>query len=149
RHSLPRQLEWSLRSGTQYDGEMRVACIAYLIALLACGRVGFSEHVAGDANGDTDAMIGSANVIAHYALETPPAAGVFDDSGHGIDGACMSSSCPLVVPGHLGSAYRFDGGDDRLIIADSGRLDLVTGFTIALWVNPETVTTGCATAIAK
>jgi hypothetical protein len=72
---------------------------------------------------------GTANLVAHYALEN----NAQDSSGNGHHGTAVG--VPLYAAGIAGMAMDFDAFDDRI---DLGPLDVLgNGITLSLWLNPE------------
>jgi uncharacterized protein (TIGR03437 family) len=80
-----------------------------------------------------------SSVVAWYRAEQNGAdsAGVSD--GYALHGLSFA-------PGKVGSAFRFDGLDDRVVIPGSAALNVGEGggFAVELWVNPATLTSGKA-----
>lgn len=71
-------------------------------------------------------------------LDDDPADGVLDSAGtHAVT---CTSTCPQVVPGKFGSAYRFSGAQ-RLETPDAPELRPGTGFTAAAWVRLDALPT--------
>jgi hypothetical protein len=88
----------------------------------------------------------SAQLVARYALDDLAAGVVTDASGNNHHGMC--TTCPLVEAGKVGSAYRFDGGDQQIDVPPAAALDTVTrGVSAAAWVKldaPPPAIAGCA-----
>jgi hypothetical protein len=70
-------------------------------------------------------------LIAWYQMESLASGNAIDSTGHGHTGTC--TSCPLVVAGHSGSGFQFDG-TTRIDIGDGGAFD-TAAFTVAAWVE--------------
>ena len=75
----------------------------------------------------------STELVLHMKLDDDPGDGVLDSSWHQNDGNTAGSHVPVLAPGHLGQAYRFDGDDDYVQIPDDASLD-VDHITLAAWV---------------
>lgn len=70
-------------------------------------------------------------------MDDDPADGAEDASGFGHDALCEGESCPVSVPGQVGTAFHFDGADDHLVIPHHPELDTTEGFTVSVWFYPE------------
>ena len=88
----------------------------------------------------------SAQLVARYALDELAGGVVTDASGNNHHGMC--TACPLVEAGKVGSAYRFDGGDQQIDVPAAAAFDTVTrGISVAAWVKvdaPPPTIAGCA-----
>jgi len=60
-----------------------------------------------------------------------------DESGNGHDGTVNGPVLTTDRLGNADSAYRFDGSDDYIQIADSPLLDISQEFTIQAWIRPD------------
>src|SRR5688572_27458320 len=92
------------------------------------------------------ADVGNAAMLLHHAFDQVDGAGPFttpDSSGLGNTGSLVNMDNTNLVPGKVGNALRFDGGNssttaDRVEIAD-GDPDFdqtYSEFTFAAWVKP-------------
>jgi large repetitive protein len=70
-------------------------------------------------------------LIAWYRMDDLPGGVVPDASGHGHDGSC--TSCPEVMAGQIGGAYRFTL--DRIDVPAGGELETTAGFTVTAWIQ--------------
>lgn len=86
----------------------------------------------GSSNGpDRPADASDDGLIAWYQMDQPPDDGVIVDA-HGLaPGSC--EVCPSLEPGHIGSAYRFDGVADEVVVPARPELHPAAG-TVACWV---------------
>ena len=85
--------------------------------------------------------ISGGDLLAHWPLDDGSGVVASDQSGHGNDG--ISTGSPIWSDGQQGGALVFDGTDDFLRIDDPGAdwdLDITEALTIALWVNPRSLT---------
>ncbi|HTL31563.1 MAG TPA: LamG domain-containing protein [Kofleriaceae bacterium] len=118
-----------------------------LLALAACGRVGFDAREdgatmqMGDTGGPADATNLPSGLVAWYPLdETFTGSSIVKDiSGNHFDGTC--GNCPTSIAGHAGgSALHFDGSTTFLVADAAGTaLDFTADFTVAAWVMPNRV----------
>jgi hypothetical protein len=116
-----------------------------LLALAACGRVGFDAREdgatmqMGDTGGPADATNLPSGLVAWYPLdETFTGSSIVKDiSGNHFDGTC--GNCPTSIAGHAGgSALHFDGSTTFLVADAAGTaLDFTADFTIE-WRPPQT-----------
>jgi len=77
-------------------------------------------------------------LVASYPFDTSP---VTDTTG-GHHGMCTNPQCPTLEAGHIGSAARFDGVDDRIEIASAADFDTAAGFTVTFWMRLD-ILDGC------
>jgi hypothetical protein len=112
-------------------------------AALACvvtGACGFSAPRGAGPDGEVAPGDGGAiddGLIAWYRMDQLVDAAE-DATGHGHLGTC--TSCPEVVPGRIGSGFRF-GGNVRIDVASAADLRLTSGFTVALWLSFDVIPT--------
>jgi Concanavalin A-like lectin/glucanases superfamily len=76
-------------------------------------------------------------LIAWYTMDTLGVMQAHDETGHGHDATC--TICPTLVAGKIGNGFHFDG-TERFDVADAGNAFDTAGFTVATWVNFETMT---------
>src|SRR5262245_18539231 len=95
-----------------YDQAVRVL----LLVLVACG--GTSTN---------------AQLVAWYRFDDLVAGRVTDASGNNHDGAC--TSCPSLEAGKLGSAFRFNGGDQQIDVPPNPAFATTRGLSAAAWVK--------------
>lgn len=108
---------------------------------LVLGACGFSAPGALDPAGDDapgdDAPAGGDTLddglIAWYPMDRLAGSTVEDATGRGHTGTC--ATCPAVVPGRLGSGFRFGGPNARIDVPSMADLRLTSGFTVALWLS--------------
>jgi hypothetical protein len=137
----------------------RAIAIASVVILTSCGRWSFdvvdaagmdAPGIDADAPGpDADAggIAAITGLVAWYAMDVDPSAGsVMDGSPNHLDGRCTVGTCPGVVSGKIGMAYEFDGAKQHITVADDGRLQQTTGFTVMAWVRRSG---GNMTAVSK
>lgn len=122
-----------------------------LVALaLGCGRANFDP--VGDGR-EPDAV----TVMDGRTIPAAPVVWLSMDSSPPVDMAGAHTvncgTCPTPVPGVRGGALRFDGSQDSfLTIPYTPDLDASAGYTVAAWLQLETVPTGnnnYACAISK
>jgi hypothetical protein len=109
----------------------------WVVALAACGRVGFdarsdaSSGAPSDAPGAVDVSADAlpADLIAYFPLD-----GDLTDLVGGPAGTC--TTCPTPVAGHRGMAMHFDGAAACVTIADVGQLS-PANLTISIWANED------------
>jgi hypothetical protein len=77
-----------------------------------------------DGYGDTAQDTGSNNLDGNL--------------GGGTSCPAASSTCPTWTSGKIDKALSFDGGD-YVEVSDNAALDITGDFTIALWINPTTL----------
>lgn len=87
-----------------------------------------------------DAPPPDPTLIAHWKLDDDPTDGsVLDSTGNGHDGLCGGVTCPALVTGIKGGAYRFDPAHpDVIVVPDSTAFRGV--FTIAAWMYTDNTT---------
>lgn len=74
-------------------------------------------------------------LIAHWEFDDAPENGALDSSGRGHTATCVAA-CPALVPGKIGSGYRFDPTlDHALIVPDDA--DFRGNFTLAAWIYAD------------
>ena len=71
------------------------------------------------------------DLLGHWTFDAPRDNVAKDASSHGRDAKVDG---PAVVEGKLGSALRFDGKDDYVVLGDLGEFDAVT---VAFWLKAE------------
>ncbi len=80
-----------------------------------------------------------AGAVGWWSFDAVSGAAVADDSGRGNAATALGGA--TTTAGVRGSALRLDGVDDRVVVADSGSLDLTGPFSLSLWVRPDRVAT--------
>lgn len=108
------------------------------IALMGCGRVGFdatAERLTDAPNVvDTPADAFAVPVLlAYFPFDDDPTDGV-DNRAIGAGLAACASTCPTLVAGVNGSAYKFNGTTDAIRYPDQVALHTQTG-TVAMWIR--------------
>lgn len=100
-----------------------------LVLLAACGRIGF------DVTSDSPVGTLDDGLVAFYPMEdNTVGARILDATGHGLDGLCSTGmSCFARTAGVNGSAIEVTG-PGTLLVADSPRLHLDSGFTVSVWL---------------
>ena len=73
-----------------------------------------------------------AGLVAYYPFN----GNAHDESGNGHDGTVYGPVLTTDRLGQTNTAYRFDGRDDYIQVADRDDLDLVDDFTISAWICP-------------
>ena len=93
-----------------------------LVVLVAC-----------DTGGPPDF---SAQLVAHYTMDSAMGGTVADTSGSHYDGMC--TVCPTAEAGKFGGALRFDGGDQQVDVPSLAAFDYVArGFSASAWVKVD------------
>lgn len=97
--------------------------------------------------------------VAYYALDksswTGAAGEVVDDSGNGLDGqsfngAFTDDTTPAVAGSPGTCRYGvFDGTNQYVNVPDNALLDMTGEFTVAAWINPDTLTAALMTIVSK
>lgn len=80
----------------------------------------------------------TAGLVAWYPMDSLAAGATPDATGSGHTATCAGSSCPTLVPGHLGMAVQFDGSTQFLQVSDHPDFHL-GAYTFAVWVEPQRV----------
>lgn len=132
---------------------MRAALLLALLPLAACDRVFGLQRLPErevDAAADTgpDSQAGG-DLLAWYTLDAVEGGTLIRDaSGNGNHATC--TSCPTVVLGRQGMAMHFDGLS-TIARAPSTGLMTPDGFTIAMWLKVDTLTTDvrCMTSFVR
>ena len=109
------------------------------LACVVIGACGFSSPRGAGPDGAVAPGDGAAlddGLIAWYRMDQLVADAAEDATGHGHRGTC--TSCPAVVPGRIGSGFRF-GGNARIDVASAADLRLTSGFTVALWLSFDVI----------
>lgn len=110
-----------------------------IVALIGCGRVGFSPVDTASATSDAaldsgappaDALPGGIGVW--FPLEETGTPSTFADVISGVAGSCTAGTCPIPAAGRHGGGMRFDGVDDCIVIPDLGQLSFPL-VTISIW----------------
>lgn len=70
-------------------------------------------------------------LVVHYPFDGD----AVDASGNGLHGVIVGAVPAADRKGNTDSAYAFDGVDDRVVVPDDAKLNLVTGITITAWVK--------------
>ena len=110
----------------------------WLLALCGCDKL-FSI----DSFAPIDARPPIPSAVASYPMESVGSAAVHcmtDATDHGHFGNCISGM-PLVVPGRVGMAYKFDGMV-QIHVPDAPELD-PPEFTVSFWAKLATSMGGC------
>jgi len=123
-------------------------CLDACDVMCGCGAesgFGPNDQAQIEAYRDTRTCLGSLypELVAHYRLDEPGGTVAADATGNGHD-ATLSGAPLLNRPGAAsgtGSAVHFDGQDDRGATPAAPMLDrLSNNFSLAAWVNPDTLT---------
>jgi hypothetical protein len=107
-----------------------------VVLAIGCGRAHF-DAISGDATTAMDAA-GLSGLVVWFDFETPPGA-VIPDIVSGHPGSC--TTCPVLVPGHRGQGYMFNGVDACIFVPDVGQL-AYPAFTLSVWSNRASSGTG-------
>jgi hypothetical protein len=126
--TAPYSFTWDTRS-TSNGAKMLAA-----VARDAAGNETTSAYVNVNVNNTTSPPTG---LVAAYGFDEGSGASVADASGNGNGGSI--SDATWTTGGRFGSALSFDGASDMVTIADSPSLDLTTGMTLEVWVNPRSL----------
>ncbi|HEX5060762.1 MAG TPA: LamG domain-containing protein [Kofleriaceae bacterium] len=90
-----------------------------LVVLVACDTGGPPDY--------------SAQLVAHYTMDSGTGGTVADSSGNHYDGMC--TVCPTAEAGKVGGALRFNGGDQQVDVPSLAAFDYVArGFSASAWV---------------
>ena len=119
-----------------------------VLAMTACGRVGFSDNDAADGDG-ADAAPTIPGLVAWYRFENRDGTDIPDSTGHGHTARCVSENeCSLLVPGRVGMSLQVDA-DVRYEVDPAPELDTPGAFTIAAWLysTEPTLEFACAAAM--
>jgi hypothetical protein len=114
---------------------VRATCL--ILALAACGRIGFDTSSRRDDAGASDAASPDAAEIPPgpriwLRMETDPTTGIIDSAGN-HEVTCAVGGCPMRVAGIHGSGYAFT--DQEVDVANAADLDSSGGFTAAIWLR--------------
>jgi hypothetical protein len=91
---------------------------------------------------------GQRDLVAHWTFADGAGPTVDDATGNRFPAGAVPGSAPRWVPGRTGgSALRFDGAADELVVAEPGALTMSQAFSVVAWVRPETQVTGDYAAI--
>lgn len=93
-------------------------------------------------------IVDMTRVLQMHFDENASVANFIDAGFYRNDGVCVGFVCPINMNGQLNGAMKFDGKDDRVVIADSDSIDLNKNLSIDVWVYP-TATGVYKTIIAK
>lgn len=86
-------------------------------------------------------------LVAWYPMEALIAGNTIADmSGNSHDGTC--TSCPMIVSGRVSNASNFISGG-RIDVPATGGLRMMSGFTVAMWVDLDPNLNGYACAVNK
>lgn len=115
--------------------------LGLVLALAACGRIGFGQTTSGDAADGSDSVVADPDLIVHVTFDGT----TMPSDGAGLLGAvsCVSSRCPGSVPGRIGNAAAFDGVDDYLLFSSVAALDFGAAgqpFSISMWYRAADLT---------
>jgi hypothetical protein len=109
-----------------------------LLFLAACGRIGFQETAATDAQGSNGPSV-------WLEMETDPTMTIVDSArGHTV---ICTAACPALTAGYHGMGYQFSG--QQLRIHYSSDLDATLGYTAAAWARLDVAPTGDACVFTK
>ncbi|MDD4877825.1 MAG: LamG domain-containing protein [Candidatus Nanoarchaeia archaeon] len=87
-----------------------------------------------DASNNMSAFIDwNRSLVGYWRLEDTNGTWFKDDSTWGNNGTCSGTACPNLTTGMRGKAYRFDGSNDYITIADSQSLNFTGNFSISAW----------------
>ncbi len=103
-----------------------------MLALTACGRIGFGEHQVGPSDGP-GADAEPSGLLLHLAFESD---GILHDRAPAHHDATCATTCPAPATGRVGAgAVDFTGGA-CLVVADAADLH-PAAFTYAVWFRPD------------
>lgn len=130
----------------------RMVRAALVLLLIGCGSVAATSP-GQDAGGPADAPIadtappdaGDHGLVAWYPMDDQPQTPIIDATGRPHQGQCGGtvSICPTSTIGRIGTGYSFDGKKEMFTVASATDLDTATGFTVTVWVNRRSSTSGC------
>ena len=105
-----------------------------LVALAACGRVGFGARpLVADGAADARALDAGfpTGLVVWYPLDET-VGDMYADALGGVSAVCASfGTCPIPTAGRAGGAQLFDGSTTCIQVPDTGQLDL-SSFTVAV-----------------
>jgi concanavalin A-like lectin/glucanase superfamily protein len=118
---------------------VRATC-SLLVALSACGRVGFGARPLVADGGAADARPVDAGfppgLVAWYRLDET-IGDTYADAIGGVTAVCASfGTCPAPTAGRASGAQLFDGDTTCIQVPDMGQLDL-SAFTVAVWARQD------------
>ena len=126
-----------------------------MLALAACGRVGFDpiaqQHAVDAADAMPDAMPDAVGQLIPpgakiwLRMETDPHTAIVDSAGG--HGASCTPTCPVFATGLHGGGYAFV--TEEIQVADAADLDSSAGFTAAIWLRLETLPSSLACVWSK
>ena len=89
--------------------------------------------------------------IAHYKMNDDAASTVVLDSSGSNDGAATVNTDTISIAGTINKAFNLDGSSENIDVPDDASLDMssVDGFTIALWIKPNTALTSTDALVSK
>jgi len=111
-----------------------------LVVVAGCGRIGFAPQETGGDGGPPDTTTTLATgLVAWYPMDALTTTGIADATGNGHDGLCPINAqsipvCPVVTPGKIGNAIRFDGSK-LFEIKSTPALVTTSGFTVTAWIQ--------------
>lgn len=103
------------------------------------GEAGAAGSPGTGGNGG-EPVVTEPNLAASYSFDE--SSGIQDESGHGNHGTTDGSGITLGVPGKVGNAISFTGGDGHVTIPSSSELDFASASTIEFWVRLSSVNGG-------
>jgi hypothetical protein len=131
----------------------------FLLALAACGRVGFDASAMGDASagGDGAMMDGmlvqddctEPGLLLYLAFDETSGTLARDSSGNNHDGTLVDFNLDAWTTGHKGGALRFDGIDDRVVLRSPGALADIHPLTACAWITIEGIPDSFGTIVDK
>jgi hypothetical protein len=157
-------LTWSASGATSYDvnlGETSpppsfatsLSAAAISPEGLVAGATYYWQVIAKNTVGTTPGPIWAFTIsspppslVAAYSFNAGAGTTVADASGNGNTGEISGAS--WTTSGRFGNALSFNGADNLVSVADASSLDLTTGMTLELWVNPSALS-GWRTALLK
>ena len=121
-----------------------------VIALAACGRVGFVPFGGGDDSGDGDGGPdtmdeGPINPVAHCGMDDDPTTGTPACSPAGVVASCIT--CPTSTAGARDGAYAFAGGS--YVKLQPTTLIGSPPYSVAFWMKPPTTFSNSMSIVTK
>lgn len=96
----------------------------------------------------TSSAISLPSAVAHWAFEdSSTGTSVLDSSGQAATGT-RYGGVGTTLNGRIGSAFSFDGVDDRIEVPDRAAFHFTSAMTVSAWVKPSR-TTGSQTLVSK
>jgi hypothetical protein len=91
--------------------------------------------------------LSSIGLVGHWKFDEGSGTQAGDASGNGNNGTLQNG--PTWTTGQTGSALRFDGTNDFVLVPDAASLKPTNTLSVFLWINKEASDTAIRTAIAK